>query len=142
MPCVFARGSWPGCVISGIIETLHEPAMSGTRCSAFDVGCWMLDVHVRRPRAAWPPSFWGVECKSVRAHAAGSHEPHRVVERMPQIRFALRAASRSAANYLRRLTQGGALTDSHLPWATIVRPIQGFQFAALPTVGNYAPMAV
>jgi hypothetical protein len=37
-----------------------------------------------------------------------------------------RAASQSAACILGCLTQGGALPESHLPWAIIVRPVQGF----------------
>jgi hypothetical protein len=41
-----------------------------------------------------------------------------------------RAASQMAAEFCYRFTQGGALTDSRLPWAIFGRPYQGFQFVA------------
>jgi hypothetical protein len=45
---------------------------------------------------------------------------------VPQIRFALSRGFAISGLHLGDFTQGGALTDSHLPWATIVRPFQGF----------------
>jgi hypothetical protein len=53
-------------------------------------------------------------------------------EEWPQIRLALSRGFAVSGLLLGGATQGGALEDSHLPWAIIFRPYQGFQFAASP----------
>jgi hypothetical protein len=56
-------------------------------------------------------------------------------KRMPQIRIALLRGFAVSGLFSDLITPGGALPESRLPGAIIGRRVQGFQFAALQTVG-------